>query len=141
MLAYDVLEHLYDPWSATRALVPGGRFHLSVPNARSKHLWLPLVREGRFRYEPEGILDVTHLRFFARKDAIEMVEAAGLEVVRPPAARDAQAPGRERAHARARDGVPDGSVVRACYSPRRLTTCPSVRSRILMSSQSDQFAP
>jgi len=84
ILAYDVLEHLYDPWSATRALapllVPGGRFHLSVPNARSKALWGPLLRHGRFRYEPEGVMDVTHLRFFARRDATDMLEAAGLEI-------------------------------------------------------------
>jgi 2-polyprenyl-3-methyl-5-hydroxy-6-metoxy-1,4-benzoquinol methylase len=85
VLAYDVLEHLYDPWTATRRLAavlkPGGQLHLSVPNARSKALWLPLLREGRFRYEPEGVMDVTHVRFFGRKDAIEMLEAAGLEVV------------------------------------------------------------
>ena len=85
VLCYDVLEHLYDPWSATRRLAallkPGGQLHLSVPNARSKELWLPLLLQGRFRYKPEGIMDVTHVRFFGRKDAMEMLEAAGLDVV------------------------------------------------------------
>jgi 2-polyprenyl-3-methyl-5-hydroxy-6-metoxy-1,4-benzoquinol methylase len=85
VLCYDILEHLYDPWSVTeqlaRLLKPGGQMHVSLPNARSKELWLPLLREGRFRYRPEGIMDVTHLRFFGRKDAIELVEAAGLNVL------------------------------------------------------------
>jgi 2-polyprenyl-3-methyl-5-hydroxy-6-metoxy-1,4-benzoquinol methylase len=85
VLAYDVLEHLYDPWSAARRLArllkPGGQLHLSIPNARSKKVWLPLVLHGRFRYEPDGLMDVTHIRFFGRRDAIEMLEAAGLEVV------------------------------------------------------------
>jgi 2-polyprenyl-3-methyl-5-hydroxy-6-metoxy-1,4-benzoquinol methylase len=92
ILAYDVLEHLVDPWSATRQLAsllrPGGQLHVSLPNARSKKLWLPLVLRGTFAYEPEGIMDVTHLRFFTRRDAVAMVEAAGLEVAsveHPPA--------------------------------------------------------
>jgi 2-polyprenyl-3-methyl-5-hydroxy-6-metoxy-1,4-benzoquinol methylase len=86
VLCYDVLEHLYDPWGAVRDLArllePGGRMHVSLPNARSKKLWLPLVLGGRFRYEPEGLMDVTHVRFFARRDAIDMLEAAGLRVLR-----------------------------------------------------------
>ena len=85
VLCYDILEHLYDPWSVTaqlaRLLKPGGQMHVSLPNARSKELWLPLLREGRFRYRPEGVMDVTHMRFFGRHDAVEMVEAAGLNVI------------------------------------------------------------
>jgi 2-polyprenyl-3-methyl-5-hydroxy-6-metoxy-1,4-benzoquinol methylase len=85
VLAYDVLEHLYDPWAATKRLAelltPGGQLHISLPNARSKKLWLPLILRGTFAYEPEGIMDVTHLRFFARRDAVAMAEAAGLDVV------------------------------------------------------------
>ena len=84
ILAYDVLEHLVDPWTATKRLAallaPGGQLHVSLPNARSKKLWLPLILRGTFAYEPEGIMDVTHLRFFARRDAVAMVEAAGLQV-------------------------------------------------------------
>jgi 2-polyprenyl-3-methyl-5-hydroxy-6-metoxy-1,4-benzoquinol methylase len=92
ILAYDVLEHLVDPWVTMRRLAtllkPGGQLHVSVPNARSKKLWLPLLLKGTFAYEPDGIMDVTHLRFFTRRDAVAMVEAAGLEVVsvgHPPA--------------------------------------------------------
>jgi 2-polyprenyl-3-methyl-5-hydroxy-6-metoxy-1,4-benzoquinol methylase len=85
ILAYDVLEHLYDPWTAARRLASllklGGQLHISLPNARAKKLWWPLITRGTFAYEPEGIMDVTHLRFFARRDAIELAETAGLRVV------------------------------------------------------------
>lgn len=85
ILAYDILEHLVDPWTTARRLAtmlaPGGQLHVSLPNARAKKLWWPLVMQGTFAYEPEGIMDVTHLRFFARRDAVAMVEAAGLQVV------------------------------------------------------------
>jgi 2-polyprenyl-3-methyl-5-hydroxy-6-metoxy-1,4-benzoquinol methylase len=84
VLAYDVLEHLVDPWATTRRLAallaPGGQLHVSLPNARSKKLWLPLILRGTFAYEPEGIMDVTHLRFFTRRDAVTLVEAAGLQI-------------------------------------------------------------
>jgi 2-polyprenyl-3-methyl-5-hydroxy-6-metoxy-1,4-benzoquinol methylase len=96
ILAYDILEHLYDPWAVVRQLAgmlePGGQLHISLPNARSKKLWLPLVLRGTFAYEPEGIMDVTHLRFFARRDAVAMAEAAGLTVesVTHPAAETAK---------------------------------------------------
>jgi 2-polyprenyl-3-methyl-5-hydroxy-6-metoxy-1,4-benzoquinol methylase len=84
ILAYDVLEHLYDPWTATRRLAallkPGGQLHVSLPNARAKKLWLPLIVRGTFAYEPEGVMDVTHLRFFARRDAVAMLAEAGLAI-------------------------------------------------------------
>lgn len=84
VVAYDVLEHLVDPWTTAERLSgllrPGGQLHVSVPNARSKALWWPLVMHGTFAYEPEGIMDVSHLRFFTRRDAVAMVEAAGLEI-------------------------------------------------------------
>jgi 2-polyprenyl-3-methyl-5-hydroxy-6-metoxy-1,4-benzoquinol methylase len=85
ILCYDVLEHLYDPWSALRRLArllePGGQIHVSIPNARHKNVWLPLVLNGTFRYARAGLLDVTHLRFFTRRDAVRMLEAAGLRIV------------------------------------------------------------
>jgi 2-polyprenyl-3-methyl-5-hydroxy-6-metoxy-1,4-benzoquinol methylase len=86
VLAYDVLEHLVDPWAAMRRLSellrPGGQLHVSLPNARSKALWLPLLARGTFAYAPEGIMDVTHLRFFTRRDAVALAEGAGLSVIR-----------------------------------------------------------
>ena len=84
VLCYDVLEHLRDPWSVLGRLHgllrPGGRVHVALPNARHTSLWVPLVRHGRFAYGPEGVLDVTHLRFFARRDAEDLVRGAGFEL-------------------------------------------------------------
>lgn len=98
ILCYDVLEHLRDPWTVLarlRDLVrPGGRVHVALPNARHTSVWVPLVLRGRFAYAPAGLLDVTHLRFFARRDAEELVRGAGLEL----AAVDHQRP--DTAHGR-----------------------------------------
>ncbi|HEY0631596.1 MAG TPA: class I SAM-dependent methyltransferase [Thermoleophilaceae bacterium] len=84
ILCYDVLEHLYDPWSTVKRLRPllreSGRIHISLPNARSKEMWAPLVLKGRFQYEPEGIRDVTHIRWFTKTDVTEMLSEAGYEV-------------------------------------------------------------
>lgn len=84
VLCYDVLEHLYDPWTVLKALRPllrpGGRLHISVPNARHKDVWVPLVMRGSFAYKSAGLMDVTHIRFFTRRDAIGAVEAAGYVV-------------------------------------------------------------
>ncbi len=43
-------------------------------------VWVPLAVRGRFAYAPAGLLDVTHLRFFARRDAEDLVRGAGFEV-------------------------------------------------------------
>jgi len=85
VMCLDVLEHLVDPWETlaqlASLLVPGGRLVLSLPNARHVGVWLPLVARGRFRYSPEGVMDVTHLRFFARRDAEDLIATAGLRLV------------------------------------------------------------
>ncbi|MGH9228129.1 MAG: class I SAM-dependent methyltransferase [Acidimicrobiales bacterium] len=82
----DVLEHFEDPWSALRAtatfLAPGGAVVASIPNIRFwPVLWALLVRRD-FRYEDQGVLDRTHLRFFTRRTMIELFEASGFRVER-----------------------------------------------------------
>ncbi len=82
----DILEHLIDPWT-TMALIqkwlkPGGTFILSIPNIREIYTFSQIYLKGSFKYNPEGgILDKTHLRFFCRKDAKELVETSGLKVL------------------------------------------------------------
>lgn len=82
----DVLEHMVDPWSTLRnvcARLPGGAdVVLSVPNAAHYSVVGPLVLYGRWEYRDQGILDRTHLRFFTRKTAFELVSDAGLHVTR-----------------------------------------------------------
>ncbi|MBU4214679.1 MAG: class I SAM-dependent methyltransferase [Actinobacteria bacterium] len=80
----DVLEHLVDPESVLRALIPllrpDGELVVSVPNVTHGSLRLALL-EGRWRYTDEGLLDNTHLRFFTRESLIALLAGVGLEVV------------------------------------------------------------
>ncbi|HET7541378.1 MAG TPA: class I SAM-dependent methyltransferase [Polyangiaceae bacterium] len=85
ILCLDVLEHMVDPWSAvaklTALLAPGGVLVASIPNVQNYRVILPLLL-GRWEYTAEGLLDRTHLRFFTRASAIELLECSGLIVER-----------------------------------------------------------
>lgn len=80
----DVLEHLVDPWSVLqrlRALLgPGGVVVASIPNMRYLPVLKDLVLRGQWRYQDQGVMDRTHLRFFTRRSMHEMFGAAGLTV-------------------------------------------------------------
>lgn len=73
----DVLEHMIDPWTALSLakdlLVDGGQIVASVPNFRYWRVMFNVFMRGNFRYEADGIMDKTHLRFFCRKNIIEMI--------------------------------------------------------------------
>lgn len=82
VLLADVLEHLPDP-AATLAwveelLLPGGRVLISVPNVAFISVRLGLL-VGRFEYQPRGILDKTHLRFFTRRSLLREIRSARLQ--------------------------------------------------------------
>jgi len=83
IVAADVLEHLFNPWQALLRLrpllAPGGALYVSIPNARNLKL-LSELAQGRFDYAGAGILDVTHVRFFTRATAVEMLEQTGFVV-------------------------------------------------------------
>ena len=85
LLCLDVLEHLVDPWTVLRQLVEllpsGGSLVISLPNIRHYKVVLPLLMHGQFKYSDQGILDYTHLRFFTRDSALELVKQAGVDVV------------------------------------------------------------
>ena len=86
---YDVLEHLVDPPRTLQQLrelaAPGGRLHISIPNARHFSLMRDLIFKGTFGYTDSGHRDNTHLRWYTRRDLIAIVTEAGwrLEWVRP----------------------------------------------------------
>jgi O-antigen biosynthesis protein len=79
----DVLEHMADPWAALRRwrarIRDGGYLLVSLPNAAHSSVIAGLWR-GRWDYVDEGVLDRTHLRFFTRATALELVTGLGFEV-------------------------------------------------------------
>ena len=84
VLCLDVLEHLVDPWTVVhkldRLLRPGGVIIASIPNVRNLQVLLPLMIRGKWNYTDAGILDRTHLRFFTRDTALQLMECSGLKV-------------------------------------------------------------
>jgi 2-polyprenyl-3-methyl-5-hydroxy-6-metoxy-1,4-benzoquinol methylase len=86
VLAYDLLEHLPTPDDVLRRLhevtAAGTLLHVSVPNARHWSLVRDLVARGTFGYTEWGHRDVTHLRWFTRRDLIALLEASGWHVER-----------------------------------------------------------
>jgi len=86
ILCLDVLEHMIDPWEVVRRLhkllKPGGALIVSIPNVRNKEVLFPLLFKGTWEYTDAGFLDKTHLRFFVRDTAIQLVESSGLKVDR-----------------------------------------------------------
>ena len=86
ILCPDVIEHLIDPWHVLeklrKYLRPGGEILISVPNIRFFKVLISILLKGRFEYETSGIMDRTHLRWFCRKDLIQLLEQSGYRVTR-----------------------------------------------------------
>jgi 2-polyprenyl-3-methyl-5-hydroxy-6-metoxy-1,4-benzoquinol methylase len=86
ILCLDVLEHLNDPWKVveklTVLLTPEGFILASIPNVRHVRVLLPLALQGQWRYQNDGLLDKTHLRFFTRESAIGLLNTPQLKVTR-----------------------------------------------------------
>jgi 2-polyprenyl-3-methyl-5-hydroxy-6-metoxy-1,4-benzoquinol methylase len=84
VVAADVLEHLPDPWTALRRAVellePGGAVVVSLPNVRFFETFWQLGVRGRWPRREQGVFDSTHLRWFALRDARDLLEGAGLAV-------------------------------------------------------------
>ena len=85
IICADVLEHLKDPEGALNRFLPylkkDGCLIVSVPNVRYYAVCMMLMQYGRFDYADSGILDRTHLRFFTKATAEEMLENCGLEII------------------------------------------------------------
>jgi SAM-dependent methyltransferase len=88
----DVLEHLHDPRrvleDSVGLLAPDGRFVISIPNVSHIDARMMLL-QGNWEYQPDGLLDRTHLRWFTRQSLRELLADVGfvathLERVRTP---------------------------------------------------------
>jgi 2-polyprenyl-3-methyl-5-hydroxy-6-metoxy-1,4-benzoquinol methylase len=81
---YDVLEHLVEPGVVLESLrglaARDARLHISIPNARHVSLIADLVFRGTFGYTEWGHRDRTHLRWFTKRDLVELVRGSGWTV-------------------------------------------------------------
>jgi predicted TPR repeat methyltransferase len=79
----DVLEHLPRPEELLARirqwLEPGGTLLVSLPNVANVTVRAALLL-GRFPYADRGILDRTHLRFYTRRSARNLIEEGGFRV-------------------------------------------------------------
>jgi len=85
ILASDVLEHLAEPEvvlaRALTRLRPGGAVVVSLPNVSNVYVFANLLAK-RWPRKDSGIFDRTHVRFFAKRDMVALLQGAGLRVLR-----------------------------------------------------------
>ena len=80
----DTLEHLYDPWALLQRikpqLSPGAQIIACIPNAQHWSIQASL-NSGLFRYQDQGLMDRTHIRWFTRTTMIELFESTGFKII------------------------------------------------------------
>jgi 2-polyprenyl-3-methyl-5-hydroxy-6-metoxy-1,4-benzoquinol methylase len=81
----DVLEHLKSPEKVLAAALPllnkKGQIVICLPNVRHWSTFYYLYIKGVWPANDRGIFDKTHLHFFARRNILDLIHEAGLEVV------------------------------------------------------------
>ena len=84
IVATDVLEHLYDPWTTLKKLLPlladNGCVVISLPHAGHNAV-IACLLNGDFEYQSRGLLDKTHIRFFALKNIQRLFNDAGFKII------------------------------------------------------------
>lgn len=84
IVAGDVLEHLYDPWTTLQQMLPllaeEGYVVVSLPHVAHNAVVACLLNED-FDYQPWGLLDKTHIRFWGMKNIQKLFEGAGFKIV------------------------------------------------------------
>lgn len=81
----DVLEHLVDPLAVLKGcvdlLAPGGSVVACIPNVQHWSVIQTLLN-GDWPRHDSGLFDRTHLRWWAKKNIVEMFESAGLSIAK-----------------------------------------------------------
>lgn len=84
IIAADVLEHLYDPWTVLKGMKPllndTGSVIISLPHVAHSAVISCLIEED-FEYRDWGLFDKTHIRFFGLHNIHALHANAGLAVV------------------------------------------------------------
>jgi 2-polyprenyl-3-methyl-5-hydroxy-6-metoxy-1,4-benzoquinol methylase len=84
VVAAEVLEHLYDPWSTlklTKSLLAyDGYLVIPFPMSGTLRL-LQCLFTGDFDYRDLGLLDRTHIRFFGLRNIEQLFEQAQLKLL------------------------------------------------------------
>ena len=84
IVAGDVLEHLYDPWtvlSTVRSLLSDdGYVVISLPHIGHNAI-IACLLAGDFGYRPWGLLDRTHIRFFGIRNIQKLFDDAGFKII------------------------------------------------------------
>lgn len=83
VICADILEHIRNPdqiLSKCHALLAeDGDLVISIPNVAYSGVIASLL-QGRFPYSDEGLLDRTHVKFFTRSSALELLHRAGWDI-------------------------------------------------------------
>lgn len=84
VVAADVLEHLYDPWSTLKRMARfingNGYLVISLPHVGHAAV-VSCLLNGDFEYRDWGLLDRTHIRFFGLKNIEALFAQADLKIV------------------------------------------------------------
>jgi SAM-dependent methyltransferase len=84
IICADIIEHVHDPVfllnTLKKYLADDGVFVVSMPNVRYYKVWKQVLLLGCWDYAPTGILDDSHVRFYARRNMLELFESCELTV-------------------------------------------------------------
>jgi len=82
----DILEHMADPYSMLlkikNKLAEEGFVVSSIPNVLYISVLKNVFFKKNWKYEPFGVLDKTHLRFFTKKSIINMFADLDYEIIK-----------------------------------------------------------
>jgi 2-polyprenyl-3-methyl-5-hydroxy-6-metoxy-1,4-benzoquinol methylase len=120
----DVLEHVKDPvnvlQNAKKLLTKPGYIYSSIPNVANMTVRSELM-EGNFDYEPTGLLDNTHIRFFTKKTVYKTFAEAGLSVTDIDATTNEYSEGQIKAHFERLGLQPTAQFDEVMHSPEART--------------------
>jgi len=84
IIANDVIEHMEQPWNFLKSIkakmTEKASLVLSIPNVRYYDNLKNLLLHKDWKYVDEGILDITHLRFFTKKSIIRLLNETEFEI-------------------------------------------------------------